>query len=136
MRFLYDKWCGDRPLKDEFPLLFECSRDREAFIDSLYTCSSGVETREWQLQFVRNFNDWEVDTVAAFFNLIHSKSPVHESDDVLNWSLKKNGTFDIRSFYHAIRGSRSRGFPWKGIWGVRFLEGLLSLFGWRLGATF
>jgi hypothetical protein len=106
-------------LKDEFPLLFECSRDREAFIDSLYTCSSGVETREWQLQFVRNFNDWEVDTVAAFFNLIHSKSPVHESDDVLKWSLKKNGTFDIRSFYHAIRGSRSRGFPWKGIWGVK-----------------
>ena len=130
------QWCGDRPLKDEFPLLFECSRDHEAFIDSLYTCSSGVETREWQLQFVRNFNDWEVDTVAAFFNLIHSKSLVHESDDVLKWSLKKNGTFDIRSFYHAIRGSRSRGFPWKGIWGVRFLEGLLSLFGWRLGATF
>jgi hypothetical protein len=73
-------------LKDEFPLLCECSRDREAFIDSLYTCPSGGGggvTREWQLQFVRNFNDWEVDTVAAFFNLIHSKSPVHESDDVL-----------------------------------------------------
>ncbi|GMY18747.1 protein transport protein Sec24-like At4g32640 [Fagus crenata] len=37
VRFWYDRWCGDRPLKDEFPMLFECSRDREAFIDSLYT---------------------------------------------------------------------------------------------------
>ena len=119
MRFWYDRWCGDHPLKDEFPLLFECSRDREAFIDSLFTHSSGVETREWQLQFVRNFNDWEVDTVAVFFNLIHSKSPIHESDDILKWSLRKSGTFDIRSFYHAIRGSRGRGFPWKGIWGVK-----------------
>ena len=98
---------------------FECSRDREAFIDSLFSHPNGVETREWQLQFVRNFNDWEVDMVAAFFNLIHSKSTVHESDDVIKWSLKKNGTFDIRSFYHAIRGSVCNGFPWKGIWGVK-----------------
>jgi hypothetical protein len=51
---------------------------------------------------VRNFNDWEVDMVAAFFNLIQSKAPVHELDDVIKWSLKKNETFDIRSFYHAI----------------------------------
>ena len=68
---------------------------------------------------MRNFNDWEVDMVAAFFNLIHSKSPVHELDDVLKWSLKKNGTFDIGSFYHAIRDSVSSGFPWKGIWGAK-----------------
>ena len=102
VRFWHDKWCGDHSLKDDFPHLFECSRDREALIDSLFSRSNGVETRKWQLQFVRNFNDWEVDMVAAFFNLIHSKSPVHESDDVIKWSLKKNGTFDIRSFYHAI----------------------------------
>ena len=63
---------------------------------------------------MRNFNDCEVDMVAAFFNRIHSKSPVHDSEDVLKWSLKKNGTFDIRSFYHVIRGSVSSGFLWKG----------------------
>jgi hypothetical protein len=119
VRFWHDKWCGDRSLKDDFPHLFEYSRDREALIDSLFSRSNGVETREWQFQFVRNFNDWEVDMVAAFFSLIHSKAPVHEADDVIKWSLKKNGTFDIRSFYHAIRGSGSNGFPWKGIWGVK-----------------
>jgi hypothetical protein len=119
VRFWHDKWCGDGSLKDEFPLLFKCYRDREAFIDSLYSRVNGVETREWHLQFVRNFNDWEMDMVAAFFNRIHAKSPVHESEDVLKWSLKKNRTFDISSFYHAIRGSVSRGFPWKGIWGVK-----------------
>ena len=41
----HDKWCGDCSLKDEFPLLFVCSRDREAFIDSLYSRVNGVETR-------------------------------------------------------------------------------------------
>ena len=119
VQFWYDKWCGDYALKDRFPLLFECSRDREAFIDFVYSRSSGVETREWHLRFVRNFNDWEVDVVASLFNLIHSKSPVHESNDEIKWSLKKNGIFDIGSFYHAIQGKVSRGFPWKGIWGVK-----------------
>jgi hypothetical protein len=40
-------------------------------------------------------------------------------DDKLKWSLKKNGTFDIQSFYHALQGNMSRVFPWKGIWGVK-----------------
>ena len=57
--------------------------------------------------------------VAAFFNRIHAKSPINESEDVFKWSLKKNGTFDISSFYHAIRGSVSSGFSWKGIWVVK-----------------
>ena len=57
VRFWHDKWCGDHSLKDDFPHLFECSRDREALIDSLFSRSNGVETRKWQLQFVRNFND-------------------------------------------------------------------------------
>ena len=43
VRFLHNKWCGDRSLKDDFPHLFECSRDREVFIDSLFSHSNGVE---------------------------------------------------------------------------------------------
>ena len=31
-----DKWCGDRLLTEVFPLLFECSRDRDEYINSLY----------------------------------------------------------------------------------------------------
>ena len=119
VRFWHDNWCGDGLLKDKFPILFECSREREASIDSVYSRVNGVETREWHLQFVRNFNDWEMNMVAAFFNHIHIKSPVHDSEDVLKWSLKKNGTFDTSSFYLAIRGSMNSGFPWKSIWGVK-----------------
>ena len=41
VRFWHDGWCGSRPLKAMFPLLFECSRDRDGLIDVLYTFSSG-----------------------------------------------------------------------------------------------
>ena len=71
VRFWHDCWCGSRLLKDRFPMLFECSCDRDAHIDVLYTRRSGGASREWNLRFCRDFNDWEVDEVAAFFHLLH-----------------------------------------------------------------
>ena len=41
VRFWHDRWCGSRSLKEMFPLLYECSRDRDGLIDSLYTQSTG-----------------------------------------------------------------------------------------------
>jgi hypothetical protein len=35
IRFWKDKWCGDTPLKDLFPLLFLCSANWEASIESV-----------------------------------------------------------------------------------------------------
>uniref|UniRef100_A0A2N9HB31 Reverse transcriptase domain-containing protein n=1 Tax=Fagus sylvatica TaxID=28930 RepID=A0A2N9HB31_FAGSY len=43
VRFWHDHWCGSRLLKDMFPLLFDCSRDRDALIDVLYTRRSGKD---------------------------------------------------------------------------------------------
>jgi hypothetical protein len=117
VQFWHDKWCGDRPLKDMFLLLYECSRDRDASIDSLYARTSGREKREWHIRFERDFNDREVNDVASFFRLIHTKPPTHEDDDKFKWGLKKNEAFDIRSFYHALRGDMGIVFPWKSIWG-------------------
>uniref|UniRef100_A0A2N9EBT0 Reverse transcriptase domain-containing protein n=1 Tax=Fagus sylvatica TaxID=28930 RepID=A0A2N9EBT0_FAGSY len=93
--------------------------DRDASIASLYVRSSGREKREWHVRFQRDFNDWEIDDVAAFFHLFQSKSPIHEEDDKFKWRLKKNGAFDFRSFYLAICGNLGQVFPWKSIWGVK-----------------
>ena len=35
VRFWTDKWCGNTPLKDLFPMLFLCSSDREASVESV-----------------------------------------------------------------------------------------------------
>uniref|UniRef100_A0A2N9IY74 Reverse transcriptase domain-containing protein n=1 Tax=Fagus sylvatica TaxID=28930 RepID=A0A2N9IY74_FAGSY len=122
VHFWHDRWCGSRLLKEMFPLLFECSRDRNALIDALYIRSNGGGAREWSIRFVRDFNDWEVDEVAAFFRLLHSQSPKREDDDRVQWGLRKNGVFDIRSFYQALRGHLGSSFPWKGIWRVKALR--------------
>ena len=119
VRFWHDRWCGSRPLKEMFPLLYECSRDRDALIDSLYTQSTGGVAREWNIHFGRAINDWEVDDVASFFHILHSKPPIREDDDRVQWVLKKNGVFDIRSYYQPLCGNMGMTFPWKGIWGVK-----------------
>jgi hypothetical protein len=54
-----------------------------------------------------------------FFHLIQSKSLTHEEDDKFKGRLKKNGAFDIRSFYLAICGNLGQVLPWKSIWGVK-----------------
>ena len=41
---------------------------------------------------------------------------MQEVEDGPWWHLRKNGRFDIRSFYEALRDAPQVVFPWKGIW--------------------
>jgi hypothetical protein len=118
IRFWIDRWCGERPLKDVFPDLYACASNRQATIHSILIRSASGSRSDWNVHFVRNFNDWEVEGVATFFELLHSHSSFREGGDGLRWRLKGNGIFDIRSFYSALRHAQPVTFPWKAIWGV------------------
>jgi|UniRef100_A0A2N9JBP0 hypothetical protein len=119
IRFWHDSWCGDVPLKSMFPVLFACSSARDASIaDSL--SNSGVNGgRIWDITFIRDFKDWEVDQVLAFFHYIHSRIPSTVDPDCMRWKLRQHGVFDAKSFYHAIDGLPAVPFPWKAIWRVK-----------------
>jgi hypothetical protein len=71
------------------------------------------------LYFVRDFNDWEVEEVLAFFNFIHSKLPAGLDPDCMHWKLRQHGEFDVKSFYHALDVKLDIKFPWKAIWRVK-----------------
>jgi hypothetical protein len=57
-----------------------------------------------------------MDTVATFLKMLESKSPVREVADGSWWHLRRNGRFDIRSWYDAIRAATPVVFPWRSIW--------------------
>jgi hypothetical protein len=118
IHFWIERWCGDRPLKDIFPDLYACASNRQATIDSILSHSALGSRSDWNVQFIRNFNDWEVEGVASFFEFLHSNFSFREGGDGLRWRLKGNEIFDIRSFYTALRHSHPVLFPWKAIWGV------------------
>ena len=113
--FWSDRWCGDRPLKDVFPDLYACASNRQATIASTLIRSASGSHPEWNVHFVRNFNDWEVEGVASFFELLHAHTAFKEGGDGLRWRLKSNGVFDIRSYYLALRDNQPVTFPWKAI---------------------
>jgi hypothetical protein len=116
--FWIDRWCGDRPLKDVFLDLYACASNRQATIASTLIQSASGSRFEWNVHFVRNFNDWEVEGVASFFELLHSHTSFKEGGDGLRWRLTGNGIFNIRSYYLALRDNHPVTFPWKAIWGV------------------
>ncbi len=39
----------------------------------------------WNVSFTRNFNDWEMDFVVVFLNLIESKALLREVEDGSWW---------------------------------------------------
>jgi hypothetical protein len=129
IRFWIDRWCGDRPLMDVFPDLYVCASNRQATIDSILTRSASGSRSDWNVQFVRNFNDWEVEGVASFFELLHSQSSFRGGGDGLRWRLKGNGIFYVRSLYSALRHTQPVTFPWKAIWGVHAPK-RVSFFAW------
>uniref|UniRef100_A0A2N9FDA3 Protein DETOXIFICATION n=1 Tax=Fagus sylvatica TaxID=28930 RepID=A0A2N9FDA3_FAGSY len=49
--------------------------------------------------------------------------------DRMRWKLRKNGTFDSRSLYFALRGANGVHFPWKSIWGAKAPQ-RVSFFVW------
>jgi hypothetical protein len=55
--FWHNLWCGETPLKTLFPVLFSCSSNKIAYIESLLSRPVEGEGCVWNLSFIRDFND-------------------------------------------------------------------------------
>jgi hypothetical protein len=117
--FWHDNWCTNLSLKEVNPVLYACSTTKDASIASMFVCPRDGKSREWNVTFYRDFNDWEMDSVVSFFHLIHSHAPSKEDANMLTWKLNQTGMFDTRSCYLALRDSTAMIFPWKSIWRIK-----------------
>ena len=117
--FWHNRWCTDLPLKDVYTVLFACSNNKDASIDSLFEEPGEGRSRVWSVTFCRDFNDWEMDSVESFFLLLHSHALISKEADKLNWVLNSLGLFDTRSYYLALQASTASEFAWKSVWKVK-----------------
>ena len=62
------------------------------------------------------FEDWELAASYFLFQLIQPRIPRGDNRDTLCWWPKRDGKFEIQSYYHEIRGASNSSFPWKGAW--------------------
>ena len=106
VRFWQHGWCGDQPLQLAFPGLYGIATDRKASVESSLT-RLGARERSWDVLFIWDLNDWELNTGEDFLRILRSKIPSTDIGDWMRWKLKPDGDFDIRLFYNKLRGSSS-----------------------------
>ena len=89
------------------------------------------ERRSWDVCFIREFNDWEMDVGLNFLRILGANIPSMDVGDRMRWKLKPNGDFDIQLYYNKLRDSPSVVFSWKGIWRVK-VPWCVSFFVWSV----
>ena len=110
----HDSWCGDSSLKRAFPELFSIAADKDAAVADYMSVRNGKIL--WEVVFVRNPPDWEIDSLNSFLELIYSISLNDSGVDQFCWLKNCKKSFTVRSYYHSLTAHASQQFPWKGIW--------------------
>ena len=100
-------------------MLFRCSLNQDDTVATVLDPIGPGHSWDWNVNFGRDFNDWEMEQVLVFFSLLHSHTPRGVDGDKLCWKLHQSGNFDSRSFYHVLHTLVAVCFPWKSIWGVK-----------------
>jgi len=117
VRFWHDLWCGDRPLKLYYPVLFSLAHFQDAWVVDNLSVVDGVA--HWSVVFTRYAQDWEVEMVLSFYEHLYSNRIQHGEVDRLVWNLSKRESFEVKTFYRALASQEAVSFPWKSIWRVK-----------------
>ena len=95
VKFWHDSWCGHMFLKEEFLELFVISWDKDASMAHLMSFPDGL--LHWHLRFSRNVQDWELESLSIFMDLIYSLPLRVDGEDQFRWRLKPNKGLRSRS---------------------------------------
>jgi hypothetical protein len=122
VQFWHDLWCADAPLKVTYPELFVISGVRDAFVAELMSFRNG--SIHWDLNFLRNVQDWELDSMTSFLDLIYSVSLEDHGANTLCWLRNSKRGFSVKLYYCCLSPPLAMKFPWKGIWKPKVPSGV------------
>lgn len=70
----------------------------------------------WDVQFSRLVQEWGLESLTAFMDLMYSRSEKGDGLDKLCWRPAKSRGFDVCSCYHSLSSPWNMSFPWKLGW--------------------
>ncbi|RVW94296.1 putative ribonuclease H protein [Vitis vinifera] len=128
VRFWKDKWCGNTPLCEAYPSLFDLAVSKDAKVADCW--DSMGEVGGWNPHFLRPFNDWEVEEVESFLLIIQGKRLNADLEDRMVWKETKDGNFSVKSCFNSLDHSSAVPFPWRIIWSS-FVPSKVGFFAWE-----
>ena len=90
----------------------------------------------WNPCFIRAVQDWELESLVAFLNLLYSSKILPRETNKMLWSPACNHRFKLKNYYLTLQYGESSLFPWKSVWKVRLLVVSLSSLGSWLWVNF
>ena len=127
IRFWTDVWCSEIALSHCFPHLFAMAVQRNSTVEEMWDQNSG--RGNWNLNFLRDFNDWEMGLVGDFLQVLRGHKPSGVEDSVL-WSKERRAHFRVKEAYNLLVRSDDTGFPSKSIWVTR-VPTKVAFFAWE-----
>lgn len=85
-----------------------------AEVNKVMQLSNGVI--RWDVCFSRPVQDWELELLVSFMELIYSRLVRGAGFDNLCWKSARNRGFEVPGYYHAQLLSNDMVFPWKAVW--------------------
>ena len=111
--FWKDTWCVEEALCLSFPSLFNLAAFKEARVENVW--DSSREEGGWTPVFLRPLNDWELDEVTSFLQVLHRRK-VQDQEDMLLLKDPKSDGFSMKIMYRLLDLTPSQDFPFRSIW--------------------
>jgi hypothetical protein len=97
-----------------FPDLFGIARVKDASVaDNMEILGGSIQ---WNVSFVREAHDWEVDVFTSFFQVLDSTRVNRDRAYCLSWVSSKKGVFRVKYYFGSLMCSGGTRFPWKSVW--------------------
>ena len=109
VRFWHDRWCGDTPLKEAYPELFSIALERNALVADLMSHANGMIN--WDVLFTRSVQDWELESISSFMDLLYSTPIQGAREDKLIWGNPDSKALTVKQYYRSLSSPSIRSFP-------------------------
>ena len=98
--FWKDTWYGEEALSLTFPNLFKLTAQKNARVADLWNWDS--EEGGWNPIFLRSFNDWEMEEVDRFLQVLNRKEIKPLMEDKIFFKGSRNDGFSVKSMYREL----------------------------------
>ena len=114
INFWSDVWCGVEALCNHFPNLFNIASNKEAKVADIWDSREGDGC--WCPTFLRSLNDWELEEMTRFLQILHDHKFRPMGEDKLSLKNAKDKGFSVKSMYKGFDVSPAFDFPHRLVW--------------------